>query len=126
MNVIAVTGNICKDLKLEYTKNGKEVLTNTIAVPKGLKNEKTGQYETDFIEFVCFEKKANYINQYATKGSKVEITGKLRVDSWKDDEGKNHSRTYIVADSINILSKKDKEKTQSEALLEITEEDLPF
>lgn len=104
MNIIAVTGNICKDMKLEYTKNNKEVLTNTIAVPKGIKNEQTGQYESDFIEFVCFEKKANYLNQYATKGSKVEIAGKLRVDNWKDDEGKSHSRTYIVADSINILS----------------------
>ena len=67
------------------TKNGKEVLTNTIAVAKGLKNEKTGKYETDFIEFVCFEKKANYLKQYATKGSKLEITGKLRVDNWKDE-----------------------------------------
>lgn len=124
MNVIAVTGNICKDIQVEFTKNGKEVLTNTIAVAKGLKNEKTGQYETDFIEFVCFEKKANYLKQYATKGSKIEITGKLRVDSWKDDEGKSHTRTYIVADSISILSKK--EKSQSETLLEITEEDLPF
>lgn len=104
MNIIAVTGNICKDMKLEYTRNNKEVLTNTIAVSKGLKNEETGQYESDFIEFVCFEKKANYLNQYATKGSKIEITGKLRVDNWKDDEGKSHSRTYIVADSINILS----------------------
>ena len=126
MNVIAITGNICKDMKMEYTKNGKEVLTNTIAVPKGLKNEVTGQYDTDFIEFVCFEKKAVYLNKYATKGSKIEIAGKLRVDNWKDEQGNNHSRTYVVADSVNILSNKKKEENGDSISLDITDEDLPF
>lgn len=84
-------------------------------------------YESDFIDFVCFEKKAEYLNEYAKKGDKIEITGKLRVDNWKDNEGNYKTRTYVVADSINILTSRPKEKkTDSEVLLEISEEDLPF
>lgn len=126
MNVIAITGNLCKDIELRYTKNNKSVVDNTIAVAKGIKNS-DGEYETDFIEFVCFEKKADYLSQYAKKGDKIEIAGKLRVDNWKDEEGKNHSRTYVVADSLKILtSSKKKDESIPDTIPEITDEDLPF
>ena len=124
MNVIAITGNLCKDIELRYTKNNKSVVDNTIAVAKGIKNS-DGEYETDFIEFVCFEKKADYLSQYAKKGDKIEITGKLRVDNWKDEEGKNHSRTYVVADSLKIISSSNK-KEIPKITPEISEDELPF
>ena len=137
MNVIAITGNICKDLELNYTKNNKSVLENTLAVNKGIKND-DGTYDVDFINFVCFEKKADYLKNYAKKGNKLEITGKLRTDNWKDDEGKNHNKVYVVADSVKILTsnreaeKKElderdlKTKTEVQQQFEYTEEELPF
>lgn len=127
MNVIAITGNLCKDLKLEYTKNNKEVLENTIAVQKGIKN-KDGVYESDFIDFVVFEKKALYLSEYAKKGDKVEITGKLRVDNWRDDNGEYHTRTYVVADSINILTSRVKNPNivDGKTPIVIDNDELPF
>lgn len=124
MNVIALTGNICKDIELKYTNNNKSVVDNTIAVQKGIKNQ-NGEYETDFIEFVCFEKKADYLSNYAKKGDKIEISGKLRTDTWKDEKGEYHNRSYVVADSIKILTTKPKEKEEP-VNFEITDEDLPF
>lgn len=123
MNVIALTGNLCKDLELRYTKNSKAVLENTLGVTKGLKNQETGLYESDFIDFVCFEKKADYLSQYAKKGDKIEITGKLRTDNWKDEEGKSHSKVYVVADTIKILTSRP--KTENEPIIN-PETDLPF
>lgn len=108
MNVIAITGNLCKDIELRYTKNGKGYVENTLGVKKEKKDD-DGKYETDFIDFVCFEKKAEYLNQYAKKGDKIEIVGKLRVDSWKDDSGESHTRTYVVSDKLNILTSRIKD-----------------
>lgn len=136
MNVIAITGNICKDLELRYTNNNKMVLDNTVAVRKGIKNE-DGTYGSDFIDFVCFEKKAEYLSTYAKKGDKIEINGKLRVDNWKDDNGEYHTRSYVVADSVQILTSRKIEKNEEEKKeanpfedfgnnLEITDDDLPF
>lgn len=104
MNVIAITGNLCKDIELRYTNNNKAVVENTLGVRKGIKDKETGTYQSDFIDFVCFENKAEYLKNYAKKGDKIEITGKLRVDNWKDDEGKSHTRSYVVVDKINILT----------------------
>lgn len=103
MNIIALTGNICRDLELKYTKNNKSYVENSIGVKKE-KKDQDGKYQSDFIDFVCFENKAEYLKNYAKKGDKIEITGKLRVDNWKDDEGKSHTRSYVVVDKINILT----------------------
>lgn len=96
-------------MKIAYTKNGKGYLENTVAVRKEKKNE-DGTMESDFIDFVAFEKKAEYLNQYAKKGDKIELTGKLRVDTWQDEQGNYKNRTYVVADKVQILTSKSKEK----------------
>ena len=108
MNVISLTGNLCKDMKIAYTKNNKAYLENTIGVSKEKKAE-DGTNESDFINFVAFEKKAEYLNQYAKKGDKVEIVGKLRVDKWQDEQGEWKSRTYVVVDKIKILTARPKQ-----------------
>ena len=109
MNCIQLTGNLCKDMKIEYTKNGKAYLENTIGVVKDKKDDQ-GNRQSDFINFVAFEKKAEYLNQYAKKGDKIEITGKLRVDTWQDEEEKYKSRTYVVADKVGILTSRIKKE----------------
>ena len=131
MNRICLTGNICFDIKVEYTRNNKGYVENTIAVRKDKKDDE-GNYESDFINFVVFEKKAEYLNTYAKKGDKIEIEGKLRVDSWKDEEGKSHTRSYVVGDKINILTSRVKTPTEEEPKIIdgrtpiIQDSDLPF
>ena len=126
MNRICLTGNICFDIKVEYTKNNKAYSENTIAVRKDKKDEE-GKYESDFINFVAFEKKADFLNTYAKKGDKIEIEGKLRVDNWKDEEGKSHTRSYVVCDKLNILTGRPKQPNIIDGVTPIvTDEDLPF
>ena len=134
MNRICLTGNIVKEIKMEYTKNNKNYVQNTIAVRKEKKDDE-GNYLSDFIDFVVFEKKADYINNYAKKGDKIEIEGKLRVDSWEDDKG-YHTRSYVVCDKINILTSRIKTPITEETdpykemgdkvEADITDDDFPF
>ena len=109
MNVISLTGNLCSDMKISYTKNNKAYLENTIAVRKEKKNEE-GTTESDFINFVAFEKKAEYLNTYAKKGDKVEVVGKLRVDNWQTEQGEWKSRSYVVVDKVQILTSRPKQE----------------
>ena len=109
MNVICVTGNICKDVQLKYTKNNKGYVENTLGVAKD-KRDESGNTLSDFIDFVAFEKKADYLSQYAKKGDKLEINGKLRVDTWQDEKGEYKTRSYIVADNVKILTSRPKKE----------------
>lgn len=103
MNCVTLTGNLCKDLKIEYTRNGKAYLENTLGVAKERKDE-NGNRQSDFINFVCYENKAEYLSKYAKKGDKIEIVGNLRVDTWNDEQGGFNSKTYVVVDKIQILT----------------------
>ena len=104
---------MCKDIDVTYTKNNKMVVENTLGVAKEKKNA-DGSTMTDFIDFVVFEKKAEYLKTYANKGDKIEVVGKLRVDTWQDENGNYKNRTYVVADKIKILTSKQKEKKEIE------------
>lgn len=115
MNVVTLTGNLCKDIEIKNTKNNKLYTENTIGVRKDRKDA-DGNYGSDFIDFVCFEGSAKYLGEYAKKGDKVEILGQLRTDSWKDDNGNYKSRVYVVVEKINILTARQKE----------SKEELPF
>jgi len=126
MNRVCLTGNLVKDIKIEYTKNGKSYVQNTIAVRKDKKDDE-GKYLSDFIDFVVFEKKAEYLNTYAKKGDKIELEGKLRVDTWKDENEQYHTRNYIVVDKINILTSRIKEPKMIDGVTPIiTDDDMPF
>lgn len=107
MNCIQLTGNLCKDMKINYTNNNKAYLENTIGVSKE-KTDEQGNKQSDFINFVVFEKKAEYLNQYAKKGDKIELVGKLRVDNWQDKDGSYKQRIYVVADKVQILNSRPK------------------
>lgn len=126
MNRIVLSGNLCKDIELRKTNSGKIFTENTIAVRKDRKDE-DGNYSSDFINFVCFEVIANYLKNYSKKGDKIELEGQLRVDNWKDSEGKNHNKTYVVVDRLNILTARNtNEKVSTKKPWEITDEDMPF
>ena len=54
----------------------------------------------------------------------LEVAGKLRVDNWKDEDGKNHTKTYVVADSVKILTSRKKPEFENEE--KSSEDNLPF
>ena len=113
MNTIALTGNVCREIQVKYTKNNKSYVENTIGVAKD-KKDSEGNYESDFIDFVAFEKKGDYLGNYAKKGDKIEITGKLRVDTWENEQGERKQRTYVVADTVKILTSRPKQSKNEE------------
>lgn len=123
MNIVCLSGNVCKDVELITTQNDKKIVANTIAVVRDRKDA-NGNYVSDFIEFVCYENNAVFLNNYGKKGDKVEIVGKIKNDSWKDKDDNYRNRTYIVVDTIKITTKRPKEnKTEP---FKITDDDLPF
>ena len=129
MNTIQLIGNLCKDVELRVTSSGKKILDNTIAVRKDKKNAK-GEYESDFIKIVLFDNNAEFLKNYASKGTKIGINGKLRVDNYQDRDGNYRTDTYVIVDRIELLTPKKVEtekQRQIHAPYEIdADNDLPF
>lgn len=133
MNIITVTGNSVKDIELKATPSGSFVGNGTIAVRRDFKNKQTGEYETDFINFVALGKTAEIMAQYVNKGDHFGITGRLQIRIWNKDDGTKQYFTEIVVNSFDFPQKKKEGASNNQyannnapAPLEVTESDLPF
>lgn len=97
MNIITISGNLCKDNELRFTASGKPVVNNTLAVSKKIKKE-DGTYDTDFIEVVFWNATANYLAKYTKKGDKIAVIGSLNTRSYVNSEGVTKYITEVIAD----------------------------
>lgn len=107
MNQVVLTGRITKELELRFTQNNKAVCEFDLAV------NRIGQEQTDFITCVVWEKQAENLAKYQSKGSLIAVTGALRVDSWKNEKGENRYKTYVLVNNVEYLGTK-KEEPQSD------------
>jgi len=93
LNRVCIIGNLGRDPEMRYTAGGRAVTTFSVAVDRRIG---TGE-ETGWFHVVCYDKLAETINQYLTKGAKVYVEGRLQTRSWEDQEGQKHSRTEVIA-----------------------------
>lgn len=140
MNVVALSGRIARDIEYNDTNN---FVKNTIAIARDMKEE-DGTRTCDFINFICWKNLAEYVKKYVKKGDMVEITGRIKVGTFKTKDGGNKNSFEIVVDKLNILikndeNKKDRPQPTKSALevqkeitnvklsdKEISDDDLPF
>ena len=122
MNRVCLSGNLCKDVELKKTSSKKAVVSNTIAVSRDFKND-DGEYETDFIDIVVWEKTAEYLSKYAKKGDRIELVGKWQVRKYQTSDGKNRVVNECVVEWLKITNSKKQEEVQS---VEEDDDSLPF
>lgn len=97
---------------MKYTANGIAVVNNTIAVKRNYKNA-NNEYESDFINIKVFNKTAEYLANYAEKGSKVLLRGHIQTGSYEKNGNKVYT-TDIMVESINIVNTKSKVQNKKE------------
>ena len=108
MNQISLTGRITRDLEVRVTSTDTHVLDFSIAV----KRRKAKEDKADFIDVQCWRQSADFLSQYATKGTTIGVIGELRVDKYTDKEGNDRKKIYVLADSVEIISQpKDRKPT---------------
>lgn len=124
-NKVNLLGNLGQDPELRYTKNDKAVCNFTIATTDSWGENET----TDWHKIVAWGKTGENCEKYLSKGSKVDIEGKLKTRSWQDNEGKKHYVTEIHVENIIFLDNRNTssaETTTQGEWEEPEDDDLPF
>lgn len=96
INQVILMGRLTRDPELKTTTSGKNVTNFSLAV------DKAGQEGADFFEIVAWEKLAELINQYLSKGRRCLIQGRLTQRQWEQD-GQKRSRVEIIANDVTFL-----------------------
>ena len=95
MNKVILMGRLTRDPELKATSSGKSYANFTVACDYG--KDREGNRLTNFIPCSCWDKRAEAIAKYFTKGQRILITdGMLMVRSYKDQRtGENRTYTYV-------------------------------
>lgn len=137
MNNCAFIGRFTADPELKQTPAGLSVSTFTLAIDRpGAKDM------TDFINFVAWREKAEFITRYFKKGNKIAITGTLTSRKYQDTAGVYHKTFEVLVDRAEFCESREKSAsastseemknayapTQYQVNLDIMQEgeDLPF
>lgn len=106
LNSISLIGRCVRDISnkdFAYTPNGNARLSFSIAVNRSRKQGDQWIDEISFIDCLVWGAFAETLKQKLHKGMRVAVAGSIRQDRWKDDNGNNRSKVYIVADSVQNL-----------------------
>ncbi len=106
INRVNISGNLTRDPELRATASGTQVLSFGVAVNDRRRNQQTGEWEDypNFVDCTMFGSRAEAVNRYLQKGSKVAIEGKLRYSSWERD-GQRRSKLEVIVDEIEFMSR---------------------
>jgi len=110
MNVVLLTGNLVRDPEKTYTNSGMAVTRFTIAVNRNYGKKTEGGQDADFIRITCFDKRAEFVEKYLTKGRKVGVEARIQTGSYQGKDGNTVYTTDFIANNIEFLdSKRDTE-----------------
>lgn len=106
MNKVQLMGRLTRDPELKATSTGKSYANFTVACDYG--KDKEGKSLTNFIPCSAWDKKADAIARYFSKGQRILITdGMLMVRSYKDAKtGENRTYTYVDVRDFEFVEAK--------------------
>jgi single-strand DNA-binding protein len=103
-NRVIIMGNLTRDPELKQLNSGQSVCRLGLASNRQFKN-KTGAMvqEVCFVDVDVWGPQADSCRQYLSKGRAVLVEGRLKLDSWQEDDGTKRSKHSIVADRVTFL-----------------------
>lgn len=106
-NKVQLIGHLGGNPESKTFDNGKKVVRFNLATNESYKNSK-GELvkETQWHQVVAWEKLADVMEQYLSKGSEVALEGKIVYREYTDSSGAKRYITEIVASEMLMLDKK--------------------
>lgn len=101
INTVTIMGRLTAAPELRTTQSGKSVTAFSIAVSRQYDKEKT-----DFIECVAWNKTAEFIERYFSKGDMIAVIGRIETDTYKDKDGNNRKSFKIIVNEVSFCGGK--------------------
>ena len=87
--------------------NGQAVANISLATSEAWRDKQSNELQerTEWHRVVLYRRLAEVVGEYARKGSKVYIEGKIRTRKWQDQAGADRYTTEIHADELQLLDR---------------------
>lgn len=111
LNKVMIIGHVGQDPEVRYTgnaQNGTKVATLRVATSEKYRDKDGNVKEqTEWHSIVCWRQLADVVEKFVKKGTQLYVEGKLVTRSWEDQNGGKKYSTDIVAQTLQLLGKKE-------------------
>ena len=116
INKVILVGNLGRDPEMRYTQNGVAVCSFSLATSESYKDRTSGEKvtQTEWHNIILWRGLAETAEKYLRKGSSVYIDGKIRTRKWEDQQGQTRYTTEIIADTMQMLDRRDSSAAASQ------------
>lgn len=109
---MTIIGRVTRDAQVRNLSNNKSVVSFSIAVNHDYKN-KNGERVTQTEFFDCAYWFSTGIAQYLTKGSLVELAGRVSARAWMGNDGQPKAGLNLNTTDIKLHGSSNKAETQA-------------
>ena len=102
-NRVVLVGNLTRDVELRRTPQGTAVTDLGLAVNERVKRNEEWIEEVNFFDVTLWGRTAEVASEYLTKGSSVLIEGRLKYESWSQEDGTKRSKVKVVGEKMQML-----------------------
>ena len=113
MNKFIGIGRNTKNGELRTSESNVKIYNNSLAMTNNFKN-KDGNYDSEFINYVAYRQTAEYLEKYSTKGTLIQIEGRVHTRSYDDKNNNKKYVTEIIVENASVLEKKKEEQQEVE------------
>ena len=98
INKAILMGRLTRDPELRHTGTGTPVCSFSIAIDNGYGENR----QTDFINCVAWNKTAEFVTNYFSKGKMIIVIGRISTRSWEGQDGKKNYTTEVIANEVSF------------------------
>lgn len=107
VNKVILVGNLGADPEVKYLEGDKVVAKLRLATTESYKDRSGNRVDqTEWHDLEMWDGQAKIAEQYLKKGSQIYVEGKIKTDTWQDEQGQNRYRTKIRVLSFTMLGGK--------------------
>lgn len=130
LNEVSLIGNVGQSPEKKQTKNGKDYVAFSLATNEKWKDAQGNlQESTEWHNLKFYDKLADLVSNYVSKGDKIFCKGKLKTSEYTDKEGIKRKGTEVVCKEVIFLgnkSSKNEEITMDEAIKRMGGKEVPL
>ncbi len=100
---ITVIGNLTDDPDLRFTTSGTALAKFTVASTPRVLDRQSGEWrdgEPLFLTCTVWRELAEHVAESLRKGTRVVVTGRLRLSRWETDEGEKRQAYGVDVDDV--------------------------
>jgi single-strand DNA-binding protein len=102
-NSVTLVGNLTDDPELRFTAQGAAVANFRIAVSKRIRDPQTNEWkdgDTSFFRVNVWRQLAENVAESLARGTRVIVTGTLKMRQWETQEGEKRSVVEVEATEV--------------------------